>query len=86
MSEGKENTNGVKSDYYAKGSTELAEDTPLTLSRLETVSSQGWHFWNTFRFSRKIVALPTERETDQEFATSCYCTGRIASSGEILCG
>mmetsp|Transcript_42943 Transcript_42943/g.103923 ORF Transcript_42943/g.103923 Transcript_42943/m.103923 type:complete len:607 (+) Transcript_42943:70-1890(+) len=35
MSGGNENPATVKSDYYSKGSTELAQDTALTLSRLE---------------------------------------------------
>lgn len=35
MSGGKDDPTAVKSDYYSKGSTELARDTALTLSRLE---------------------------------------------------
>jgi hypothetical protein len=35
-----QNGNGAaKVDYYASGSNELATDTPLTLNRLETVST-----------------------------------------------
>ena len=38
MSGGNGNPKAVKADYYTKGSTELATDTALTLSRLEAVS------------------------------------------------
>ena len=38
MSGGNANPGAVKTDYYSKGSTELAQDTALTLSRLEAVS------------------------------------------------
>lgn len=38
MSGGNAKPVAVKTDYYSKGSTELARDTALTLSRLEAVS------------------------------------------------
>eukprot|EP00980_Cylindrotheca_fusiformis_P028331 scaffold22592_cov129-Cylindrotheca_fusiformis.AAC.17 len=84
MTEQKDKAEVAKGDYYAKGSTELAKDTALTINRLETVSF-GFRIEKGFGEIRHLISLLfsfgfSETETNQKFPSACDCACWIASS------